>query len=288
VSRSAYRYLLRHPRLAVRKASERLGLSDRTTNLAEEADRLERALADVNRRLLALGVGSPTGRPFVHLDYPHAEIRLSARVPKRSDATAKEPFTVAWLESELRGDDVVYDIGANVGAYALIAARIRGSAVRVVAFEPGAETFGVLCENIVLNGVEDQIIPFPIVLGSETELGMFRYRDLRPGAAQHDSAGTATDDAFVYGQPVLQFRLDDLVRQFTLPPPTLIKLDVDGAEAAMLRGARATLARPELREILVELPAFADEVAALLEGAGLGAVASYERPGVEYRLYRRA
>jgi FkbM family methyltransferase len=180
VSGNSLVYLLSHPRLAARRVGERLGFGDRVTNLAEEADKLGRALQDVNNELEALGAGSPTGRPFVFLDYPAAQIRISARAPKRRDATTKEPFTVAWLERELQAGDVLYDLGANIGAYALIAA-CGTPGVRVVAFEPGAETFAVLCENIVLNGVERQITPVPIVLGSETRLGVFRYVDLRSG-----------------------------------------------------------------------------------------------------------
>jgi FkbM family methyltransferase len=287
VSGRSLLYLLSHPRLAARRVGGRLGLRDRVTDLAEEADRLERALQDVNSELLTLGEGSPTGRPYVLLDYPATQIRISARVPKRSDATAKEPFTVAWLERELRADDVLYDVGANIGAYALIAA-CSTPTVRVVAFEPAAETFAVLCENIVLNEVAHRITPVPIVLGSETKLGVFRYRDLRPGAAQHDSLGTTTDDAFAYDQPVLQFGLDDLVREFALPPATLVKLDVDGAEAAVLAGARNTLRSPHLRSLMVEMPTGEAGVRRALEEAGFRQAETHETRDVEYGLFARA
>lgn len=285
-----YLYLLRHPRLARRKVSELLGRSDPVTNLADEADRLERALRDVNKRLLERGAGSPTGRAFVRFDYPGTEIRLSARAPKRrSVVSAKEPFTVSWLERELQIGDVFYDIGANVGAYALIAARVGGPAVRAVAFEPGSETFGVLCENIVLNDAAKQIVPLPVVLGAETTLGSFRYSDLRPGAAMHDSTGTVTND-FVYSQPVLQFRLDDLVRQFALPLPTLVKLDVDGAEVEVLEGARETLRAAPTRSLMVELGSDSSDVTELLARLGFRHTETFTRPKgkASYGLFERS
>lgn len=289
MSGNAYLYLARHPRLAARKVSERLGRSDPVTNLAEEADRHERALRDINRRLLELGgPGSPSGRAFVRLDYPKAEIRLSARAAKRRRATAKEPFTVAWLERELRDGDVLYDIGANIGAYALVAGRIGGPATRVLAFEPGAETFGVLCENVVLNDLADLVVPLPVVLGRETRLGTFRYSDLRAGAAQHDSSGRVeSGDGFVYEQPVLGFRLDDLVRQFELPRPTLMKLDVDGAEADVLTGAAETLRSPSLRSLIVELEPSEVMVRKILVEAGFEEEETFTRAGVEYGLFNR-
>jgi FkbM family methyltransferase len=285
-----YLYLLRHPRLARRKASELLGRSDPVTNLADEAHRLERALRDVNKRLLERGSGSPTGRAFVLLDYPKADIRLSVRAPKRRNvAMGKEPFTVTWLERELQTGDVFYDIGANIGAYALMAARVGGPTVRAVAFEPGAETFGVLCENIVLNDAAEQIVPLPVVLGAKTTLGLFRYSDLRAGAAMHDSTGAVTND-FVYTQPVLQFRLDDLVRQFSLPLPTLVKLDVDGAEAAVLEGAAETLRSAPTRSLMVELGRESSVLGELVARLGFRSAETYTRPKgkAQYGLFERS
>jgi FkbM family methyltransferase len=288
VSGNPYVYLARHPRLAAHKVSERLGLSDPVENLAEEADRHERALRDINRRLLELGgFGSPTGRAFVRLDYQKAEIRISARAAKRRRAVAKEPFTVAWLERELRADDVLYDIGANVGAYTLIAAVVGGDSVRVVAFEPGAETFGVLCENIVLNDVAAKVVPLPVVLGPETGLATFGYTDLRAGAAQHDSSASADEGRFVYRQPVLQVSLDDLVRRFPLPKPTLVKIDVDGAEVGVLQGARELLLSRNLRSVLVEMRPGTRDVSGALEDAEFSRAETYARGGVEYGLFIR-
>jgi FkbM family methyltransferase len=223
--------------------------------------RARRALA---RRELPI-VPAHVGR----IDYEGAAILVGVTSRKeilsRLRPCAKEPWTVRWMEERLRPGDVLYDIGANVGAYSLIAALRDG--IKVVAVEPAYANFAALCDNILLNGQEDVVVPLPIVLGEQTRLGTLHYSDLAAGAAEHQFEG---DGEAAYRQPVLAYRLDDLVEQFALPAPTLIKLDVDGAEAAVLAGATKTLARTELRSVLVEIArARTDDVVPLLERAGL-------------------
>jgi hypothetical protein len=57
----------------------------------------------------------------------------------------------------------------------------------------------------------------------------------------------------VFQQPVMMFRLDDLIERFALPLPNHIKLDVDGGELAVLDGASRTLGSPTLRSVLIEV-----------------------------------
>jgi FkbM family methyltransferase len=191
------------------------------------------------------------------LDYPKNEILLLVRSKaesKRLQSCAKEPWTVEWIEAWVQPDDVLYDIGANIGAYSLVAAKHTDGRARVIAVEPGYGSFSALCQNVVLNRCAESITPLPINLGPTTGLGRFQYRDLRAGAADH---GFSTDkrngSEALYEQPVLSYRLDDLIEQFGLPAPTHIKLDVDGAELDVLEGAADTLASPTLRSLLIEV-----------------------------------
>jgi hypothetical protein len=63
--------------------------------------------------------------------------------------------------------------------------------------------------------------------------------------------------------------LDELVPLLRLPIPNLVKLDVDGAEAHILRGGRETFSAPECRGVFVEIDdAHADDVVSLLESYG--------------------
>jgi FkbM family methyltransferase len=182
-------------------------------------------------------------------------------------ACRKEPETVAWLERHRAADMVLYDVGANVGAYSLIAAELGGPAARVVAVEPGATTYPRLVRNIAANRLEGRVVALPVALGARTGLTEFGYSSLEPGAAEHPGVGAPA----AVRLPVLCYRLDDLVHEFGLPRPTLLKIDVDGAEVEILRGAGGVLAPPGLRSVLVEVregSPEADAVRATLEGHG--------------------
>ena len=193
---------------------------------------------------------TPTGE----LDYAPHRIELvlgSQRVFGRLSSVEKEPFTVEWLET-IEPGDVLYDIGANVGPYSLIAAKATGNQARVFAFEPSPATFRDLFRNVILNDCTESITALPFALWSENQVLPFKFHLFRSGAAKHRVA-TDTDS----GQPrvagVVGVRLDDLVERFGLPVPTHAKIDVDGGELEVLRGAQRTLRRPEWRSILIEL-----------------------------------
>ena len=188
------------------------------------------------------------------LDYERADIilRVSSDIERRVrlHSCEKEPETIAWLESSLRDGDVLYDVGANVGAYSLVAARVPGRKVRVCAFEPGAMTFESLSENIALNDLADRIIALPVALSGETGLLQFAYTSVEAGSARHP--GIMPGQRGVRREHVMAFRLDDIRAQFGLPAPTHIKIDVDGSEHLVLQGARETLRSAGLRSVMVE------------------------------------
>lgn len=217
----------------------------------------------INRcaRLLAklyLGLGLP-GEAVALLDYERGSIKLGVssamEYHTRLHACKKEPETVAWIEHGLTAGDVLYDIGANVGTYTLVAAAYWGGAVRIVAIEPSAINFARLVRNLVRNGCQRRVIPLPVALAKATGMNTFHYENFTAGGSLH-ALGEARDyrgKTFVPAAScaMLAFDLDTLVRQFNLPRPTHLKLDVDGTELAILEGAEQTLR--EVRSVLVEL-----------------------------------
>jgi FkbM family methyltransferase len=175
----------------------------------------------------------------------------------RLHSCQKEPDTVAWIENWFKPGDVFYDIGANVGAYALVAHRFLNGAAQIYAFEPGFVNFPQLCRNVQLNRASPDIIPLQVALAEQNGLINFNYQNLTSGGALH-ALGEAVDQrgrafAPVFTLPTLSYRLDDFVQQFQLPQPQHIKIDVDGTELSILKGATATLANPRLRTVLVEM-----------------------------------
>lgn len=165
----------------------------------------------------------------------------------------EEPETVAWIES-LPPDAVLWDIGANVGIYAIFAAK-RG--VRVLAFEPSAATLAVLTRNIETNGVSDRIAAYGVALSDKTGLDRLYMAAERtePGHAIHSFGTRETIQGRTEGgfeQAAIGFTADEFVRYFSAPAPTHIKLDVDSIEAQILHGAKE-IARAGLREIMVEI-----------------------------------
>ncbi|WP_440772220.1 FkbM family methyltransferase [Natronorubrum sp. DTA28] len=138
--------------------------------------------------------------------------------------------------------DVVYDIGANVGIYAL-ALTSGALGRRVVAFEPSPATVERLRRNVRANGLEGRIDVLACGVGDDSGERPF-YVSTSPELSAFDRASTirwAATVADVRSVPIR--RLDDIVLEDDLPPPDHLKLDVEGAAPAVLRGARATLER---------------------------------------------
>lgn len=212
----------------------------------------------------------------MRLDFPRTDIWLAVSSgPERrwrAKACAKEPWTVEWLLNDVRAGEILYDIGANVGAFSLIAARHVGASV--VAFEPGYANFARLCENIQLNECAQKVAPLPLALAERAELVGFTYRTVEPGQSRHrlhDERWSAeASNSHKYVQPVATMPLDRVVSDYDLPKPHHLKIDVDGAELRVLQGARDVLRHPGLRTILIEAEAsLRDAVSSLLADAGL-------------------
>ena len=231
--------------------------------------------SDVPPGLASLG---GTSASVVPLDYTRHPVRLLATSSMerkwRAQSCKKEPWTVAWIEESMSAGGVLYDVGANVGAFSLIAAKVCARRGTVVAFEPGFASYAHLCANIVLNRCESIIVPLPVALGSTNGLGSFAYLTLDPGQSRHQFRQQAwvaeeADTKKRYLQPVLSMTLDSMIQTFGLPQPHHLKLDVDGGEIDVLEGARETLGGPTLRSILIEIDETQTEPAvALLNQCG--------------------
>jgi len=195
------------------------------------------------------------------MDYSKGEILLdvssSMEYQVRLHSCRREPETVQWIETFFQDKDVFFDVGANVGAYSLLAAKCFKGNVPVYAFEPSFLNFPQLCKNIHINGFQESITPFNIALSDKTSVDHFNYKNFDVGGATH-TLGEAKDDhnnSFipVYRQATLGYAMDEFVKEFRLPIPQHIKLDVDGNEWLILQGARGILENPRMKSLLIEL-----------------------------------
>ena len=155
---------------------------------------------------------------------------------------------------------IVYDIGANLGFYCVILARLVGPTGRIVAFEPLPDNARWITHNAKLNGFE-QIEVRCEALGRSEGNAEFIVSEKSMWGKLAD-AGPAPADAV--GQITVALRsLDDLVSAGAIAPPSLMKIDVEGAEVDVLTGAADMLrrCRPAL---IVDLHNTNAPVAALL------------------------
>jgi len=186
--------------------------------------------------------------------------------------SSKEPDTLAWIDSFFRPGDVIFDIGANIGQYSLYAARRLKGDCKVLAFEPEALNYAKLNRNIVLNGLVGTVVPYCLAVTERTALDLFYVKTFAPGAALHAMHRPVTQGEEPFPpqnqQGVMGLSLDDLVGRFGLPAPNHIKIDVDGIEAAIIRGARKTIAAPSLRTALVEVYLYGDVAREIQEAFG--------------------
>lgn len=177
----------------------------------------------------------PAGGKIIRFDTPNELTRMRA-----DSLLAKEPDTIAWLDSFTAGD-VFFDIGANVGCYSLYAAMVR--AARVFAFEPESQNYALLHRNIFLNDLSERVRAFCIGLSDGDGFTALHLSRFLSGGALHtigdvDARGRPTTNRFDQG--CFTMTLDRAVA-LGLPTPDHLKIDVDGVEEQVLAGARQTL-----------------------------------------------
>jgi FkbM family methyltransferase len=142
------------------------------------------------------------------------------------------------------------DIGANIGYCSVLAASCSVAPLAVYAFEPSLPNFYWLRRNIAENRLGTAITPYLVGVGAED--GSAELSDYGTGSSfvrgwDHDIADAqGLDETSVR-------RLDSLVNDAVLATPTFAKIDVEGFELQVLRGAAKSLANPKVACVLCEI-----------------------------------
>lgn len=177
---------------------------------------------------------------------------------------------IADLLGALGPSDVVFDVGANVGAYTCFVAQ-RLPPDQVVAFEPHPANVTGLRANLARNDVDATIEER--ALSDASGAGELAVQSHDAGAGEHalatgeaparaDGRGDGRGDDSGDGRnehdaretmPIELAAGDDLVASGAVPPPTVLKVDVEGAELRVLEGLAETLEGPSVRRVYVEV-----------------------------------
>ena len=151
-----------------------------------------------------------------------------------------ERSVIADILNQTKSDDIVYDVGANVGTYSCFIANklVEG---KIIAFEPHPRNVERLKKNASIN--PESIEVRSIALGSEDG-----ENQLAIDTTKTHHLGTGDETITV---PVA--RGDALVKNGTLPTPNIVKIDVEGAELHVVQGLQDVLARQNCRIVYCEV-----------------------------------
>jgi FkbM family methyltransferase len=147
---------------------------------------------------------------------------------------------MAFVLHFLRGSDLFVDIGANVGSYTLLAGNEREA--QTVSIEPIPSTFNFLKTNVALNNIQRNVKCLNIGLGSAKGVLSF--------TASHDTMNhVATNSEFDTINVNIE-RFDDII---SIEKTCLIKMDVEGFEAEVIKGMNNALQNPSFKALIIEL-----------------------------------
>jgi FkbM family methyltransferase len=158
-----------------------------------------------------------------------------------------EEGTLDVMRRVLRPGDTFIDVGANLGLMTLWAARLVGTSGHVHAFEPQPDTYAVLERHLALNGVRN-VTPHPLALGAAPgRHTLYERSDVSRGAASMVRPEKA------FGQTTVELdTLDHVLEASQIGAVRMLKIDVEGWELEVLRGARRLLAHREAPVLCVE------------------------------------
>jgi len=159
------------------------------------------------------------------------------------------PYFEIYIQDIYKMDTIkkgmcVVDVGANIGAYSVLAAEKVGESGKVVSVEPESTNYQRLVENIELNNFLN-VIPKNIALADYIGSGRLF---LHSSSLDHSLVFKESDSSFLE-IPVMT--LDGLLEEIGLENIDLLKIDAEGAEISVLKGAKRTLAdNPNLKMII--------------------------------------
>lgn len=137
------------------------------------------------------------------------------------------------IQRFIKSGMIIYDIGAHAGIYSLLFSKLVGQNGKVFAFEPYAENVANFLEHIRLNRLNNIVLIQSSIID-------------KSGLASFLIGGSSGTGSITHIHTYLQiptFSLDELVFNFNFPLPDLIKMDVEGAEAMIIKGMQRVITK---------------------------------------------
>jgi FkbM family methyltransferase len=167
-----------------------------------------------------------------------------------------EQETSAFFGAVLREGDSFLDIGAHVGWFSMLAAALVGTSGEVWSFEPDNRNHAQLLDHIALNQAA-HVRPVHMAVGARAGVEAFEVNAENDGGhalrVAHTDAAREAELARPDRRPVYVTTLDSFFGDRTIPSLRAIKMDVEGAEHAVVEGARAFLARHQVPFVVAEM-----------------------------------
>lgn len=158
-----------------------------------------------------------------------------------------EQDKIHFFKSLVKPGMLIYDIGANLGVYSLIAAK---QGARVVAFEPAPDVAAMLRRNIVLNKLPSKITVVEEAVSDREMIGkLYLHKPSNLGVSRvFDFDNSGNDN---YG--IIDIKMNNLDNYEKIyGKPSLVKIDIEGAETLAVKGGRELLKKDDAPMLLIE------------------------------------
>ena len=170
----------------------------------------------------------------------------------------KEPETLEWIDSFHQKENLIFwDIGANIGLYSIYNA-LKNKNSTTISFEPSTSNLRTLSRNISINNLENNVKIFTLPLGDKENkfLTMNEGNFIEGGAlnsfgVDYDFEGKEKISEMKY--QIFGTTINYILKNNILEQPDYIKIDVDGIEHLILKGAGEWLKGEKLKSCLIEI-----------------------------------
>ncbi|MGB8214535.1 MAG: FkbM family methyltransferase [Anaerolineales bacterium] len=166
-----------------------------------------------------------------------------------------ERETISFLKRIILPEDIIYDIGANIGYYSLIFSRLVGPKGWVHSFEPSEREFLLLAENVNLNSFNNVYL---------NQLAISEFSGIiemsiseKPAYGAYNTIGVPThgsvEKEIFRKETIRTTTLDDYSSVYNVQKPSIIKIDVEGGELNVLKGGRNLFSREDSPILVLEI-----------------------------------